>query len=397
MLPKVEAAAHAPGQSYVYFRIFEQAVEVRIEIAVRDVNRVLRLDLPASRSVSLEELEANLAPHLDSIRAYVESRLHIKAAGQPVGLRFREQDLLKAGRPGIFVRLHYDVIGLNDVPPLFDVTYTALFDADPDHRNMVLVEHNWRTGTFNNEGNVAFILSPEAPQGSLDLSSSSLWRGFVAMIRFGITHILVGLDHIFFLLALILPAVLFREENRWMAAPRFRGAFLKIVAIVTFFTLAHSITLSLAALQVVRLPSVLVESVIAASIAVAALHNLNPSFLRYESIIAFVFGLFHGFGFASLLAPLGLGREHTALTLLGFNLGVEVGQVLVIALIFPVLFLLRVRPWYTRAVLQYGSVVLIAVAVYWCVERVFYPSLTDYAVAHAKEFVRPFYQAILAR
>lgn len=391
------AAPHARGQSYVYFRIFDDSTQVRIEITMNDLNEALGLDMPHREGASTEAVRSAIATHLDSIRAYVEGHLQIATVEGPVTLRFRNQDLLRVGPTGDFVLLNYDVIGLTDRPEAYDVTYTVMFDVDSQHRNMVVVEHNWKTSTFNNEGNVAFILRPGSPQGTLDLSSSSVWTGLLGMVRFGITHILVGFDHILFLLALILPSVLRREDGTWKAVPSFKGAGLNIVAIVTFFTLAHSVTLSLAALNIVRLPSILVESVIAASIAVAALHNIYPRFMHYESVIAFVFGLFHGFGFASLLEPLGLGGEYTTLTLLGFNVGVEIGQVAVIALLFPVLFLIRKRSWYTRAVLQVGSVLLIAIALFWFVERAFDPPLIADTRTALKDLIRPVYYAVLGR
>ena len=398
--PSVVSAAppHARGQSYIYFQIYDDSTQVRVEVSVDDLNQALGLKMPHRQGASEEAVRTAIATHLDSIRAYIESHLRIATAdGPPLTLRFRDQDLLRVGQTGDFVLLNYNLEGLSKPPEAFDVTYTAMFDVDSQHRNMVLVEHNWKTSTFNNEGNVAFILRPGAPQGTLDLSSSSVWRGLLGMVRYGIVHILVGTDHVLFLLALILPSVLRRREGEWQAVPSFRRAGLNIVAIVTFFTLAHSVTLSLAALDVVQVSSTLVESVIAASIAVAALHNLYPQFIRYESVIAFVFGLFHGFGFAGLLEPLGLGGEYTTLTLLGFNVGVEIGQIAIIALLFPVLFLLRKRSWYTRAVLQVGSVLLIAIALFWFVERVFNPPLIADTKIFVKDLIRPVYYAVLGQ
>lgn len=394
--PAAGAAPHAGGQSYIYFRIYSDSVQVRVEITVEDLNQALNLSIPEGRDVSGDAVRGAIATHIDSIRAYVDSHLQIATAEGPVSLRFHNRDLLRVRRVGDFVLLTYAVEGLREVPEAFDVEYTAMFDIDSDHRNLVHVEHNWKTSTFNGEANVAFILSPSTPQQTLDLSSSSVLRGFLGMIHFGIEHILAGFDHILFLLALILPSVLYREENSWRVVGGFKRAFLKIVAIVTFFTIAHSVTLSLAALNIVNLPSLFVESVIAASIAAAALHNLYPQFLKHESIIAFVFGLFHGFGFASLLEPLGLSGEYTALTLLGFNLGVEVGQVAVIALIFPVLFVLRKRSWYTPVVLQVGSVLLIAIALVWFTEHVFNPPIFGDAKRFVLDLIRPVY-AVLGR
>jgi len=181
-------------------------------------------------------------------------------------------------------------------------------------------------------------------------------------------HIWIGLDHILFLMALVLPSVLRRESGRWQPAENFGRALVKILTIVSCFTIAHTITLSLAALGVVNVPSRLVESVIALSITLAALHNLWPVAKVNEAAIAFVFGLFHGFGFASVLGSLGLGTDHLVWSLLGFNLGVEIGQVAIIAVVFPLLFIARRWRIYTLG-FRLGSVGLVAIGLLWVAER----------------------------
>jgi hypothetical protein len=295
----------------------------------------------------------------------VEPRFAIEAGGSRPVPQFRELGS-RLTEHGEFVLLTYTV---RAAPPRrLGVTFTPFFDEDDTHRNLLVVENDWRTGTFNNEGRVALIFDPRSATQSLDLSSRSRWRGFAALVRLGVGHIWIGLDHIFFLVALILPSVLYRRDGRWHPAESFRRALLNIVTIVTCFTLAHSITLSLAALDVVRLPSRLVEAVIAASIVAAALHNLWPAARVSEPTIAFVFGLFHGFGFASVLGEYDLGRENLVLSLLGFNVGVEIGQIAIIAAVFPVLFLIRRLALY-RWVLRVGSAALVAIGLLWAAER----------------------------
>jgi len=141
------------------------------------------------------------------------------------------------------------------------------------------------------------------------------------------------------------------------------------------FTIAHSITLSLGGLGILDLPSRPVETLIALSIIAAALHNLRPVFHNKEWLIAFGFGLFHGLGFAGLLADLGLGRSHRVSSLLGFNVGVELGQLVIIALVFPILFVLRRTRLY-RWILAIGSIAMAAVALLWLIERVFDTSVS---------------------
>ena len=146
-------------------------------------------------------------------------------------------------------------------------------------------------------------------------------------------------------------------------------------AVITFFTVAHSITLSLAALHVVSLPSRLVESAIAASVLVAALNNLKPLVQGRRWVVAFGFGLIHGFGFASVLAELGLPSDALLLALVGFNLGVEAGQLAIVALFLPLAFSLRRSALYRRSVMAGGSVLIAGVAAIWLVERAFGVSL----------------------
>jgi hypothetical protein len=355
------AAAHAPRQGYMFLRLHSDSTIVRLELHVPDLERALALGWDPVARPSREQVLAKL----DIIRAYAESHFALGTASAPVAAAYRSFDF-RAAENGEFLLLEYFVGAA--LPPQVPITLTPFFEIDALHRNLVVVEHDWKSGTFDNESNVSLILSPRESTQTLDLTSSSLWRGFLALVRLGVWHIWIGLDHILFLVALILPSVLRREDGRWKPAPSFGGAFLKILAIVTCFTVAHTITLSLAALGKVELPSRLVESIIAASIAVAALHNLWPVARINEPLIAFVFGLFHGFGFASVLGDLGLGTEHLVLSLLGFNLGVEIGQVAIIAAIFPVLFLLRRLRVYDL-VLRVGSVALIAIGLLWVAER----------------------------
>jgi hypothetical protein len=147
--------------------------------------------------------------------------------------------------------------------------------------------------------------------------------------------------------------------------------FIDVLKIVTAFTVAHSITLSLATLGVVELPSRWVEAAIAASVVLAALNNLWPLVQGRRWMVAFGFGLIHGFGFASVLADLGLPRDALLLALVGFNVGVEVGQLAIVALFLPLAYLLRGTWLYRRLVFVGGSMFIAAIALLWLDERVF--------------------------
>ncbi len=378
------AAPHSLGQSYLFISVYTDGIEGRLEITTADLSRVMDVPWGVDERLPLDSLEVYRA----QIEAYVAQHLAIASEGRPLTVTFTNMDVRDI-EVAEFVLLDFDLTGYTEPPRFLDVTYSVIFDQIPTHRNLFVIENNARTGVFDSEQPL-LIFSPSTPEQQVDLASPSKWRAFLAFIWLGVWHIWIGIDHILFLIALILPSVLRREDKRWVPVPRFRAALYNIVAIITFFTIAHSITLALAALEVVTLPARLVESIIAGSIAIAALHNIYPIFTGRDWVIAFVFGLFHGFGFANVLGEIGLGGGALVLSLLGFNLGVELGQVAIIVVVFPVLFMLRRQSWYSTVLLRYGSMLLMAIALFWFVERAFNLPLSQYPnryLRYAKRFL----------
>lgn len=243
------------------------------------------------------------------------------------------------------------------------IDYSALFDLDPQHRGVLnFVEHG--------ESRSA-IFSATAARQVLRGDAGGALGQFAAYLREGVWHIWIGFDHIVFLVSLLLPAVLIRHQRGWQPVADFRSAFWDVFKIVTAFTLAHSVTLPLAGLEVVTLPSRLVESAIAASVVLAALNNIVPVVERGRWVVAFFFGLVHGFGFAGALQILGLPTGLLALSLAGFNVGVEIGQLAIVAALLPAAFAFRRTFGYGRPILVGGSAAVIAIASVWLVERAF--------------------------
>jgi hypothetical protein len=196
-----------------------------------------------------------------------------------------------------------------------------------------------------------------------------MWHQARQYVHEGIWHIWLGYDHVLFLIALLLPAVLRRAEGRWEPTPDFLSAFWDVLAIVTAFTIAHSITLGLATVGLIALPSRLVESAIAASVVFAGISNLYPVLVQRRWLVAFLFGLIHGFGFATVLRDLGLPSGSLALSLVSFNLGVEVGQLAIVAVFLPLAYYLRNSWTYQRLILVSGSLCIVALACAWLIER----------------------------
>jgi HupE / UreJ protein len=193
---------------------------------------------------------------------------------------------------------------------------------------------------------------------------------FSALFRLGMRHIAEGTDHLLFLLVLLLPAPLLSAGSRWGPPGNVRQSLLHILGIVTAFTIGHSITLSLAAMNVVHVPERPIEVLIAVSILVSAVHALLPIFPGREAWIAAVFGLIHGLAFAATLERLGLARWERVAGILAFNLGIETMQMLVVALILPSLMLMSGTRAYS-AVRIGGAVFAGAASLGWIVERLF--------------------------
>lgn len=359
--------SHIPNQSYIFLRIYEtNGIHGRFEINTREVNKIFGTNF--DDSATLKEIQ----PYIEEIKVYLLKHSGFSSKNGTHDVIFGEVGMFEFTL-GDFVQLHFELENTNQIPDELQVTYSAVFEKDDTHRGYLITEYNWRAGVINEERNITLDFAPESPTDTMDLTKYSVWNGFVAMVKQGVWHIWIGLDHILFLLALILPSVVRRNNNSifgWEPVMTFKPAFLYIIKVVTFFTIAHTITLTLASLELVNLPSQVVESIIAFSIGLAAYHNIKPIFKMRDWIIAFIFGLFHGFGFASVLSDLGLTGEFLTLSLLGFNVGVEIGQLVIIAAIFPFLYFIRKRDFYPKFLI-FMSGLLIIISLYWCIERVF--------------------------
>ncbi len=351
------AWAHKPSDSYLSIAIANGGLNGRWDIALRDLEFAIGLDADGNGEITWGELRAR---HAD-IASYALTRLAIRADDAACTLQPGAQQVDEHS-DGAYTVLAL-AISCPRVPEKLTLHYTLFADIDPQHRGLLNLSVDGATRTA--------VLGPQAATQTFELAQVSRWRQFVDFAREGVWHIWIGFDHILFLLSLLLPAVLVWRAPRWQPADALRDSFWEVFRIVTAFTVAHSITLSLATLGMVALPSRLVESAIAASVVLAALNNVRPLILGRRWAVAFGFGLIHGFGFASVLADLGLPRDALALALVGFNLGVEGGQLAIVAVFLPIAFALRRTAFYRRGVMLGGSLLIALLAGIWLVERVF--------------------------
>ncbi len=354
------AWAHKPSDSYLTIDVKAATIDGRWDIALRDLDFALTLDADGNGELTWGEVRAR---HAD-IAAYAREHLRASADDKPCTLDIGAQQI-DEHTDGMYsvlpLTLHCEAAS----PSRLALTYTLFADLDPQHRGLL--------NLIARGASRSAVLGPQQATQSFELGEVNRWRQFADYVREGVWHIWIGIDHILFLLSLLLPSVLVWQAaaKQWQAVNRFRDAFVDVLKIVTAFTLAHSITLSLAALGVIELPSRLVESVIAASIIVAALNNLWPVVFGRLWMVAFGFGLVHGFGFASVLADLGLPRDALVLALVGFNVGVELGQLAIVMVFLPLAFALRHTRFYRRWVMVGGSIVISALAAVWLIERAF--------------------------
>jgi len=369
-------AAHVASTGFIAIQAGESEWQADVSLAIRDLDDLVGLDANGDGLVvwgEVKEREGDLFQ-------YVRARVRFTADGQPWG-----------GGPGQLMAERRPeesyVVFRFSAPPVpakrLRVEYSAFAERDPWHRSLVKL-----TG---GRGEQTAVLGTVSPKHEFDLqgggaqAQASSFGGFVLE---GMHHIWTGYDHLAFLFALLLPAVLRRSETGWVPVASFRSAAGQILKIVTAFTAAHSMTLALAAFEVVRLPSRWVESAIAASILVAVAGNFRPEsggpansrdgfFARlfrawgdHPAAVAFLFGWIHGFGFAGVLGEFGLKRGGMAVPLLGFNAGVEAGQIACVLLFLPAAFALRSAAFYRRWLLPAGSGVIGLLACAWMVDRI---------------------------
>jgi HupE / UreJ protein len=350
------ADAHKPSDSYLTLSVDGTAVHGQWDIALRDLEFSLGLDADGSGEITWGELKARRT----EIEAYALSRLKIFSDGKscavaPVNL------LVDDHSDGTYAVLRFDADCGARAPASVEVEYSLFFDLDPTHRGLL----RFVRGGASQTG----VLSPEQPRLAFRAGEASPLAQFFDYLGEGVWHIWIGFDHILFLLSLLLPSVLILKGKTWSPAERFQDTFWDVLKVVTSFTVAHSITLSLAALSVISLPSRLVESTIALSVVLAALNNLKPLVAERRWAVAFAFGLIHGFGFASVLADLGLPQGALLLALVGFNLGVEIGQLAIVTAFLPFAYASRGSWFYRRLIFAGGSAAIALVAAVWLAER----------------------------
>ena len=355
ILPLSSALAHKPSDSYLRINTAQSTLAIQWDIALKDLDFQIGLDTNQNGEITWGEVKSRRS----EIEAYALSHLQIAVDHHPSELRVSELQIVKYS-DGPYAALMIETDAPSDLASL-NLSYSLFFDADPTHRGLV---------TFSNEdASSLHLLSPADPTVEIRAGETTVMRMLFQFVGSGVWHIWIGLDHILFLITLLLPAVFFRKDDQWEPVKTFWPAFKAVLKIASLFTLAHSITLWLAVMGYVKLPSNFIEATIAFSIIVTAMNNLFPVIKLPAWVIAFGFGLVHGFGFANVLDPAGLSSTMLAIALFGFNVGVELGQFAIVLVFLPIAYLLRDTKFYRWVIFYAGSIVIAILAAIWVYER----------------------------
>jgi hydrogenase/urease accessory protein HupE len=340
----IPAAAHPVPFSYIDVRVGPGALDVTIVAHIFDVAHDLGIE-PVERLLE----PSVLASRADAIITLLQNRFELRGDGRPLGAGAWSAPEALPERQSIQVRARFEAAS----GPFGMITVNAsLFPYDPQHQTFL---------NFYERNAIASQAIISRGRSRVDYFGGTR-RGVLAVVRkfvpAGVRHILIGPDHLLFLLGLLLLG----------------GSMWRLLLVVTAFTVANSITLSLAALNIVTPPAGVVEPAIALSIVYVGADNLMVRGGRdLRGWIAFAFGFIHGLGFASVVREMDLPARALGWSLFSFNVGVEIGQLLVVVAVASALALLRRRSEAAgRRLVLAGSVVVIAAGTFWFIQRVFF-------------------------
>lgn len=237
-----------------------------------------------------------------------------------------------------------------------------------NNKFLVFLRTHWQTGVDSENPVLLDELDKTNHKTKIHLGNGNDWIGIKHTIQMGMRHILEGYDHMLFLIMLILTAPLHPRGNHWEINTNNKESFIKIIKIISFFTLGHSVTLLLGGFQFIPMPLAWIEILIAISVLISAIHVILPIFPLKEYGIAGVFGLIHGFAFSSTITEFGLDTNQLILSILSFNLGIEIMQICLVLLFLPFLFaLIRFSYFGTLRIILGGCGCLISL--YWILDR----------------------------
>jgi len=348
LLPFQEATAHDPGLSSLTLRARPNGLEATLTLAVRDAAQLATVDDDGPGVVTQVEFARSRL----QLEAAVARQLLITADGRVLKVQSIRSDFDE--KNNVEVHLDFGPITFSSL----EIQSNLIASPPLGHRQYLQVQNATGETVFERLLSAAADRAPvQMPRTNASIAALVAARSFASFLSLGAKHILTGYDHLLFLLGLLVVA---------------RG-LVSALTIITSFTIAHSITLAVATLHLVQIPSRIVEPLIAASIVFVGIENLlRGDIPQARRLVTFGFGLIHGFGFASALheAGIGSGTGGIVLPLFSFNLGVEFGQIIVAAAALPIIWKLRENPMFIARWAPACSAAVVLLGSFWFVQRV---------------------------
>jgi HupE / UreJ protein len=372
--------------SMVLLKVYEKHIAGDIQLPLGELQSAIGMSINDNSERLVERLG-------DSLRIYLLKHIRPKTFDdKPWNVQIGEMKVIETKNNKLTGDYKELVIAFTMTPPKdydlrnFYFDYDVILRQVASHKILVNIKEDWKQGIVSEDGSPSDgsppdstlhqlgIIALDVPSGKIpvfqvSLQQGSFWQGFKSMVELGINHISQGTDHLLFLLALLLPASLLVDKKRWAGFGGNRYSLIRLLKIVTAFTFGHSITLLIGALGWVHLPSQWIEITIAFSILISAIHAIRPIFAGREIYIASGFGLIHGLAFANSLMNLSLDMQQLALSILGFNLGIELMQLFIIIFTFPFLMMLS-RSTYYAIFRNIGAGLVSISALAWMIERI---------------------------
>jgi hypothetical protein len=332
------AYAHVSSVSYLDAVIKDRQARLVLHMPMPELDVLFGLDKNHDKVVDAAELQQGA----EQLRAYLKEKISLSVPGRVLPATIGDFKIWRDAEGNPYAETEL-VFASDETLGQFTLSCNLLGEVVELNRTIAKITFDGRSEQFIFEGGQAY-----------EATRRGIAATILQFVRLGIFHIFTGYDHIAFLLGLLVVG----------------GSFINILKIVTSFTVAHSITLALAGLGVVTLPTRLVESGIALSIVYIALENLFVKSFNRRWLVSFFFGLVHGFGFANVLRELDLSRSGLVASLFSFNIGVEIGQVAIVALLLPLLWLVKTKRFY-GLIIKSASAVILILGLVWFYQRAF--------------------------
>jgi hypothetical protein len=364
------ALAHQMPNSILNLDIAEKTIQADLQMPLEDLQ-------VASNIFFGRNAENELIRYKKDIQNYLFN--HIKIDNWTVSVGEITLADVNQAASGDYKELNAKItLTPNDIKDLrnFDLYYDVITHQVVTHETLISIRNDWKSGIYGENATQIGVINMDVPTNTIKpfqvrLAAGSTWKGFVALFQLGMSHIEEGTDHLLFLLVLLIPAPLLVENRRWKSYVGTKKSVWKLLKIITAFTVGHSITLLFGTLGWIPFSTKLIESLIAVSILVSAIHAIFPLFFQKEIYIAAGFGLIHGLAFSNTLSNMPLTPTQMGLSILGFNLGIEVMQLFVMLLILPSLLTIcyySLRSYHYFRI--FAAVFALVAASAWLLERV---------------------------